>query len=319
VPIVACSSCNAKLNAPDSAIGKKVKCRCGALVDVPPGAAPKASAATPTKTQPANTQASKLQPKASGPSNTMGQLLDQLTASDFSRAEKKVESTGPSQSQRDSKALDAFKDPNAKSGKRGGFNDGRSAAASSSMEDLDAIATVYLVFAGLHSLGLAVGIFSSFLTTGIMAIASLPFLLMLALPTVGYDLAAGYGLKQRKPWGWWLGAIGIGWVVGATLPGVLGLILLIFAIVQGKLEAGDAVSAFVNCGISVMIFIASIWMLRQMINKNIMKKYNVTVAPALAWLACLAGGIVVGIAYIVFLLVYVLGLVSLSTLFNRGQ
>ncbi|MEK0424715.1 MAG: hypothetical protein RJB11_806, partial [Planctomycetota bacterium] len=137
MPIVACSSCNAKLNAPDSAIGKKVKCRCGALVDVPPGVAP--------KTQPANTQASKLQAKASGTSNTMGQLLDQLTASDFSRAEKKVESTGPSQSQRDSKALDAFKDPNIKSGKRGGFNDGSSGSASAGMEDLSPIAILYFV------------------------------------------------------------------------------------------------------------------------------------------------------------------------------
>ncbi|MFY8071885.1 MAG: hypothetical protein ACOVNQ_09375, partial [Pirellula sp.] len=112
MPIVACSSCKAKLNAPDSAIGKKVKCRCGALVDVPSGSA---SATNPV----ASTQSAKVQGKPSGPSNTMGQLLDQLTASDFSRAEKKVESTGPSQNQRDSKALDAFKAPNTKSGKRG--------------------------------------------------------------------------------------------------------------------------------------------------------------------------------------------------------
>lgn len=317
MPIVACSSCKAKLNAPDSALGKKVKCRCGALVDVPSGSASAANA-QPAKAQPAKVQSPNVQAKPTGPSNTMGQLLDQLTASDFSRADKKVESTGPSQSQRDSKALDAFKAPNTKSGKRGGFNDGMSGPTSSGMEDLDAIATIYFVFAGLHSLGLAVGIFASVLTSGVMAIASLPFLIILALPTVGYDLAAGIGLKQRKPWGWWLGAIGIAWVAGATFPAILGLILIGFAIVQGKLEIGDAVPGLINGGVSLVIFIAAIWMLRQMINKNIMKKYNVAVAPGLAWFACLFAGVLLGIAYIVFLLVYVLGLVSLSNLFNRG-
>ena len=304
MPIFSCSQCQTKLNAPDTASGKKVKCRCGALVDVPAG---------PTTSSPAKAQAAKPQAKASSPTNNMGQLLDQLTASDFSRAEKKVESTGPSQKQKDTQALDVFKDPASKSKKRGAFNGGSGRSSSGSMEDLNAIATIYFVFGGLHLAGLIMGIIAAVLNSGVMSIAAIALLLLISIPTAGYDVLAGIGLKKRQPWGWWLGAIGIGWVAGSTLPGALGNILTQFAIGQGKLDASKGVSSFVNGTIFIAIFFGAILMLRQMIQKEIMKKYNVQVAPALAWFLCLFGGLLLGIAYMVFMLVFVFRLISLGT------
>lgn len=305
MPIVACSSCNAKLNAPDSAIGKKVKCRCGALVDVPPGAAPKA--------QPANTQASKLQPKASGPSNTMGQLLDQLTASDFSRAEKKVESTGPSQSQRDSKALDAFKDPNIKSGKRGGFNDGSSGSASAGMEDLSPIAILYFVFAGLHLVGMITWIVLAVLGSGTLVVDKIPFMMMASLPTIAFDVMAGIGLLKRKAWGWWLAALGVGWVAGATLPSYRLTIRVLIDIIRGKVEAGDVWPLLVLLGVAIAICVGAMILLSKMIQPKMMKKYNVQINQVLAWFVCIFGGLLIGVAYTVFLFLFALGTIALTT------
>ncbi len=304
MPIVSCSQCQTKLNAPDTASGKKVKCRCGALVDVPEG---------PKTSSPAKAQAAKPQAKASSPTNNMGQLLDQLTASDFSRAEKKVESTGPSQKQKDTQALDVFKDPASKSKKRGAFNGGSGRSSSGGMEDLDGIATIYFVVGGLQLVGLIMGIIAAVLSSGVMSIAAIPLLLLISIPTAVYDVLAGIGLKKRQPWGWWLGAIGIGWVAGVTLLGALGNILTDIAIGQGKLDASKGVSSFVNGTIFIAIFFGAILMLRQMIQKEIMKKYNVQVAPALAWFLCLFGGLLLGIAYMVFMLVFVSRLISLGT------
>lgn len=312
MPIVACSSCKAKLNAPDSALGKKVKCRCGALVDVPPGSAPAANA-QPAKAQPAKAQSPNVQAKPSGPSNTMGQLLDQLTASDFSRAEKKVESTGPSQNQRDAKALDAFKDPNTKSGKRGGFNDGMSGPASSGMEDLSAIAILYFVFAGLHFVGMIAWIVLAVMGSGTLVVDKIPFMVIASLPTIVFDVMAGIGLLKRKAWGWWLASLGIGWVAGVTLPSYRLTIRVVIDLIRGKIEVGEVWPLLVLLGVALAIFIGAMVLLSKMIQPKMMKKYDVQVNQILAWIVCILGGVLIGVAYIVFLYVFALGTIALTT------
>lgn len=312
MPIVACSSCKAKLNAPDSALGKKVKCRCGALVDVPSGSASAANA-QPAKAQPAKVQSPNVQAKPTGPSNTMGQLLDQLTASDFSRAEKKVESTGPSQNQRDSKALDAFKAPNTKSGKRGGFNDGMSGPASTGMEDLNAIAILYFVFAGLHLVGMIAWIVLAVMGSETLVVDKIPFMVIASLPTIVFDAMAGVGLLKRKAWGWWLAGLGIGWVAGATLPSYRLTIRVVIDLVRGKIEAGEVWPLLVLLGVALAIFIGAMMLLSKMIQPKMMKKYDVQVNQILAWVVCILGGVLIGVAYIVFLYVFALGTIALTT------
>ncbi|MFM8570295.1 MAG: hypothetical protein ACKOAU_01725, partial [Pirellula sp.] len=271
VPIVSCSSCQTKLNAPDSAIGKKVKCRCGQLVDVPAAV----SGTTPAKAQPAPTNSSKAQasksqsaspkPNPAVAKSNMGQLLDELTQSDFSRAEKKEESTGPSRSQRNSKALEAFKDPDTKSKKGKGFNDGSGGRAGGSVEDLNPIAIIFLVFGGLHLVATILPLILSLIGGVETAVVSVPILIMAAIPTAGYDIATGIGLLKRKAWGWWLAAIGIGWVCGGTLPFVWGTIRAIIAIAQGKLEMTAAIVVLAMGGIGIAITLALFWSLNQMI------------------------------------------------------
>jgi hypothetical protein len=243
----------------------------------------------------------------------MGQLLDQLTASDFSRVEKKVESTGPSQSQRDAKALDAFKDPNAKSGKRGGFNDGRGSSASAGMEDLSSIALLYFVFAGLHFVGMIAWIVLALMGSGTLVVNKIPFMVMASVPTIAFDVLAGVGLLKRKAWGWWLAALGIGWVVGATLPTYRLTIRVLINIIQGKIEVADAWPLLIVLGVTIAICVGAIILLSKMIHPTMMKKYNVQINQVLAWLVCIFGGLLVGVAYAVFLFVFALGTIALTS------
>jgi ribose/xylose/arabinose/galactoside ABC-type transport system permease subunit len=133
------------------------------------------------------------------------------------------------------------------------------------------------------------------------------------VPTIAFDVLAGVGLLKRKAWGWWLAALGIGWVVGATLPTYRLTIRVLINIIQGKIEVADAWPLLIVLGVTIAICVGAIILLSKMIHPTMMKKYNVQINQVLAWLVCIFGGLLVGVAYAVFLFVFALGTIALTS------
>ncbi|MFM9062491.1 MAG: hypothetical protein ACKOOI_05595, partial [Pirellula sp.] len=65
--------------------------------------------------------------------------------------------------------------------------------------------------------------------------------------------------------------------------------------------------------VSLAIFIGAMVLLSKMIQPKMMKKYDVQVNQILAWIVCILGGVLIGVAYIVFLYVFALGTIALTT------
>jgi hypothetical protein len=181
------------------------------------------------------------------------------------------------------------------------------------MEDLNAIAVMYFVFGGLHLVGMITWIVLAILGSGVLVLDKIPFMIMASLPTIGFDVMAGIGLLKRKAWGWWLAALGIGWVAGVTLPSYRFMIRAAIDIARGKVQIGDVWPILVVGGIALAICFGAMLLLSKLIQPALMKKFNVQISQSLAWIVCIVGGFLIGVAYIVFLYIFALGTIALNT------
>jgi hypothetical protein len=84
-------------------------------------------------------------------------------------------------------------------------------------------------------------------------------------------------------------------------------------IIRGKVEAGDVWPLLVLLGVAIAICVGAMILLSKMIQPKMMKKYNVQINQVLAWFVCIFGGLLIGVAYTVFLFLFALGTIALTT------
>jgi len=269
MPIIQCPSCALTLKISETAIGKNVKCRCGKIIAVPDSNQPKA------KPLPSSTNA---QPTS---------YLDQLTANDFQRSEKPKEQPTESQNKKNTDALAPFVKAESKSGKR----------TISDRERWDNIDAIYTIFFGLAILNIGLLILTILLNLNtFFSFRSLLFLpISLFLPSL--LAATGFGLMLRKTWGWWSAILVLGLVGGAAAPWIKILIQLAIAIGRAEVEISTAFWTLAYGVFAFMISGFAIWMLMQLINYPVMKKFNVTMPLILAWVISIVGGYTAGLIY----------------------
>lgn len=269
MPMIQCPSCGVTLKAPETAVGKNVKCRCGAIIAVPASNQPKAKSA-PAK-----------------PSAPPASYLDQLTANDFQRMEKPKEQPTESQNKKNTDALAPFIKAEAKSGKR----------SVSERERWDNIDAIYTIFFGLAILNIGLLILSILLNLD--TFFSLRSLLFLPISLISPSLlaATGYGLMKRKTWGWWMAILTLGLVGGGAFPWIRTFIQLAIAIGRGAIEFSDAFWTLAYGAFAFLISGIAVWMLAQLINYPVMKKFKVTMPLVLAWVISIFGGYTAGVIY----------------------
>lgn len=278
MPMIQCPSCAVTLKVPETAIGKNVKCRCGTVIAVPSASQPKAKSAPAT------------------PSVPTASYLDQLTAKDFQRTEKPVEQPTESQNKKNSDALAPFIKAEAKSGKR----------SVSERERWDNIDAIYTIFFGLAILNVGLLILSILLSLGTFFSLRTVLFLPLSLILPSLLAATGYGLMKRKTWGWWLAILSLGLVGGGAFPWIRTFIQLAIAIGRGAIEYSDAFWMLAYGAFAFLISGIAIWMLTQLINYPVMKKFKVTMPLILAWVISIFGGYTAGViySYVIFRIIF---------------
>ena len=243
----------------------------------------------------------------------MGQLLDQLTKTDFSRAERKEEATGPSKSQKNAKALEPYRDAIGKS-KKGGYNDGQGGGGGET-DTLQIIAGLYFLFAGLHLVSLICSLWFPSLLGETLERAAVIFIVVTGVLNIGYDIVGGIGILLKKAWGWWLGVFGVGCLAGMTMPFVFLSLVALISIIRGRGNLGTSTILLVVGGVGAAIFVVTCLVLNSIIQPAKMKTYGVKIPKVVAWLISIIGGVALGVAYIAIVLYLGVG----DTLINRKE
>lgn len=244
---VVCPKCGLRLNAPDAAAGKRVRCKCGEAIAVPGATA--AVAPTP--------------PNAS--------LLDVLTDRDLKQVQANPYAPTAKASNTDAAALRTYLRN----------DDDKKAKAKKSEGNLVLITVAFFIGMMINSV-LAFLMFAvGSLTQQIEAVAPLiragAFFFVILVIFALFDLAAAIGMITRKPWGWWTAIIGLGWGAWERLSSV----------VVGGFEAeeyakliGAAIGALVFAGVCLSL-------VSFMVQPETQKKFLVDVKPTTAWLVAL--------------------------------
>lgn len=272
IPVV-CSKCQAKLAAPDAAVGKAVRCKCGAAVPVP--ASSPVPAATPAAANAPRRDGAKA-PAAAPPQ--AASYLDQLTENDVKQSQVNPYAPPPKASNTDAAVLRQYVKDNTKEAK--------AKAASSNI----LLLTIFnFIGFGMNTLA---GI-------GMVAIAanadqlkaSLP--LVAALGVIGavmmfffaaYDLATAIGLITKGAWGWWLALIGLGWGMSNSVFNAVSTFLT-------SEEIARAIGGGVGCLIFLLIAGS---LVNFLLGEDTQKKFNVKVSTGLGWGLALGIGLVLG-------------------------
>lgn len=276
--IVKCSSCGVSLKVPDTAVGKKVKCRCGEVVSVP--------AATSAEQGPTAVSSKSTSAKPSSTPN----YFDQLTSKDLERRDAPKEVKGDTHQKKSSDALAPYMKSEGKAGRR----------VVSDSERWDNIDAIYTVFFALALLGVGGFVFSLFqMVLGGNGFSSLGVVLFIFFSFVPISLnaATGFGLLRRKTWGWWLAIILLGMVAGSVFPLVRGLVSVLYVAIRFGLDWSVATSVLAYGGFGVFISLMAIWMMRQLIHPGVMKRFNIGIPPVIAWVIGIVGGYSFGLLY----------------------
>ena len=277
--IVKCSSCGVSLKVPDTAVGKKVKCRCGEVVSVP--------AATSAEQGPPAVSSKSTSAKPSSTPN----FFDQLTSKDLERrdAPKEVKG-GDTHQKKSSDALAPYMKSEGKPGRR-------VVSDSERWDNIDAIYTIFFALALLGVGGFLFSLFQTVLRGDGFSLLGVVFFIFLSLVPISLNAATGFGLLHRKTWGWWLAIILLGMAAGSVFPLVRGLVYVLYVAIRFGLDWSVAASVLAYGGFGVVISLMAIWMMRQLIHPGVMKRFNIGIPPVIAWVIGIVGGYSCGLLY----------------------
>ncbi|MCU0710129.1 MAG: zinc-ribbon domain-containing protein [Pirellula sp.] len=255
---VVCPKCGSRLNAPDAAAGKRVRCKCGEAISVPTALSGPTSSSSPT-------------PRSNAPPPPNSSLLDVLTDRDLQQAQANPYAPTSKASNTDAAALRTYL-----------RNDDEKKAQAKKSEGNLVLITVCFFIGMMMNGAIAVLMFAvGSLTQQIEAVAPLiragAFFFAIMLVFALFDLAVGIGMIARKPWGWWTAIIGLGWGAWERLS----------SLIVGGLEA-EEYTHLIGVAIGALVF-ASICLslINFMIQTETQKKFLVEVKPAVAWLVAL--------------------------------
>ncbi|MEI8212947.1 MAG: hypothetical protein WCI02_12420 [Planctomycetota bacterium] len=277
---VACPQCQAKLVAPDAAIGKAVRCKCGGIVPVPAAAkidnkpAPTENVARKQGGVPSSSSAAKPSTAPVSPS-----YLDQLTERDLKQSEKNPYAPPPKASNSDAAALKTYVKDDSEAVK--------AKAASSNLVLLIAFNIIGFVINSFGSLGaLVLAMNPASLPEGLAMTTALGYALTVVLFLFAiYDLTAAIGLIRKAPWGWWLALVGLGWGI---FNNVLNAGLGFLNTEQLPRAIGGAVGALI--GLIVSVSLANF-----LLQPETQKKFNIKIGTGTGWGISLGIGLVMSV------------------------
>ena len=275
--IVKCSSCGVSLKVPDTAVGKKVKCRCGEVVSVP--------AATSAEQGPPAVSSKSTSAKPSSTPN----FFDQLTSKDLERrdAPKEVKG-GDTHQKKSSDALAPYMKSEGKPGRR----------VVSDSERWDNIDAIYTVFFALAIVDVGWLVYSYFQAAGLdVPIRFLFATTLISLVPILCKVVAGVGLLLRKTWGWWFAIVVLGLTAGTVFPLIRSLWFLANLAIRSGMDSSIPFSSIAWGLYGVLVSCVAIWMMRQLTHPVVMNRFNVGIPPILAWVIGIVGGYCIGLLY----------------------
>lgn len=281
MPIVKCSSCGVSLKVPETAIGKKVKCRCGEVVSVP---------AATTAEQAVTTAPSKSSPAKPAPtiSASTPNFFDQLTSKDLERRDAPKEVKTDTHQKKSSDALAPYMTSEGKPGRR----------AVSDSERWDNIDAIYTVFFALAVVDVGWLVYSYFQVAGSdISVRLMLLTTLISLVPILCKLVAGVGLLLRKTWGWWVAIVVLGLTAGTLFPLIRSLWFLANLAIRFGMDSSIPFSSIAWGLYGVLVSCVAIWMMRQLTHPVVMKRFNVGIPPILAWVIGLVGGYSFGLLY----------------------
>jgi hypothetical protein len=274
--IVKCSSCGVSLKVPDTAVGKKVKCRCGEVVSVP--------AATSAEQGPPAVSSKSTSAKPSSTPN----FFDQLTSKDLERRDAPKEVKGDTHQKKSSDALAPYMKSEGKPGRR----------VVSDSERWDNIDAIYTVFFALAIVDVGWLVYSYFQAAGLdVPIRFLFVTTLISLVPILCKVVAGFGLLLRKTWGWWFAIVVLGLTAGTVFPLIRSLWFLANLAIRSGMDSSIPFSSIARGLYGVLVSCVAIWMMRQLTHPVIMKRFNVGIPPILAWVIGIVGGYCIGLLY----------------------
>jgi hypothetical protein len=249
---VVCPKCGSRLNAPDTAAGKRVRCKCGEAVAVP----------TSSSSPPARSDA---------PPPPNNSLFDVLTERDLQQAQVNPYAPTSKASNTDAAALRTYLRN----------DDEKKAQVKKSEGNLTLIMVCFFIGVLMNSAVAVVMLAVGSMTQQIEAVAPFiragMFFFAILVVFALYDLAAGIGMITRKPWGWWIVIIGLGWGAAERMSSVI----------VSSIGA-EEYAQLIGAGIGALIFSAiCLSLISFMIQTDTQKKFLVDVKPAIAWLVAL--------------------------------
>jgi hypothetical protein len=274
---VTCPKCGLKSKAPDQAIGKKVRCKCGEKLLVAaaetkesrsskPSGDTAASKPLSTKAPPGSRESRKVALTESESSSSPS-LFDLLTESDQQATPINPYAVVEKSLVNDAAALKGYlRDDEAKI-----------TQAKQSQSNL-LIITLVLVFGVIRNIALLVIAFA-FLKEIPGALFVNPFLIVggsyvaVLIVYALFDLAAVVGMVLRKPWGWWLAVFGLGWAIAERIASFV-VVCLTNEEFSGPLIVG--IAALVLCGFGFVL-------LASLMSKDSRKSFRVETKPAIVW------------------------------------
>ena len=276
---VGCPKCGTKLNAPDQAAGKGVRCKCGEVVAVPGTSATAQQPATVSKSS-STTSATTPNKKTAAAPAISPSLLDHLTERDHQQFQQNPYAPPPKSSSSDATVLRTYVKDN-----------GKAAKAKSSQGNL-VLLIVCNAIGGFTNLIGGVALFAlanaaENVTKAMPILATLGTVgALLMLTFAAYDIATLIGLVMKQAWGWWLATIGLGWGIANGLSNVA-VNFLTAEDAPGSYMIGQAVGAWVVLGIMFML-------LNFLIDVDTRKLFKVSIPTGAAWGISLGVGLVLG-------------------------
>lgn len=250
----ACPSCNSTLVVKDEMAGKKAKCKCGAVIQVPAKSAGAKSASAGQAGTPKRS-AGAAKPKASAPAQNvspgLGDVLGELTESDYASKSpyEQVYHGGGGQGN-DAKALRRFETE----------EDRQKKATKGNLTALLMLFAVLLILQGIGWISLTAMVFAAPDAIA-QAAEKLP---MFYLPTAALaaicivmivvTMGGGIGIFVKQKWGWTLAATAC--VYNLCNAGV-GMVLVIMAGFEQLPFFGAMIPLFVSLAIAAYMFNAN--------------------------------------------------------------
>lgn len=274
--IVKCSSCGVSLKVPDTAVGKKVKCRCGEVVSVP--------AATSAEQGPPAVSSKSTFAKPSSTPN----FFDQLTSKDLERRDAPKEVKEDTHQKKSSDALAPYMKSEGKPNRR----------VVSDSERWDNIDAIYTVFFALAIVDVGWLVYSYFQAAGLdVPIRFLFATTLISLVPILCKVVAGVGLLLRKTWGWWFAIVVLGLTAGTVFPLIRSLWFLANLAIRSGMDSSIPFSSIAWGLYGVLVSCVAIWMMRQLTHPVVMNRFNVGIPPILAWVIGIVGGYCIGLLY----------------------